>query len=63
MKFPFRSKEYTNPESVRYDKVFCPNAAWLEKRTFIVHCYPTLEEEHMYLIAEAIEKVLDYYAK
>jgi len=63
VKFPFRSKEYTNPESVQYDKVFCANAAWLEKRTFIVHCYPTLEEEHMFLIADAIKKVLDYYAK
>lgn len=63
VKFPFRSKEYTNPESVRYDKVYCPNAVWLEKRTFIVHCYPTLEEEHMRLIADGIKKVLSYYAK
>ena len=62
-KFPFKSKEYTNPESVQYDKVFCPNAAWLEERTFIVHCYPTLEDEHMYLIAKAIKKVARNYAK
>jgi len=61
--FPFESKEYTNPESVRYEKVFCPNAAWLEERTFIVHCYPTLEEEHMHLIASAIKKVARAYAK
>ncbi len=61
--FPFESKEYTNPESVRYDKVFCPNAAWLEERTFIVHCYPTLEEEHMKLIARAIKKVAYAYAR
>lgn len=61
--FPFESKEYTNPESVRYDKVFCPNAAWLEERTFIVHCYPTLGEEHMRLIAKAIKKVASAYAK
>lgn len=39
-KFPFRSKEYTNPQSVQYDKVFCPNCAWLEERTFVVHIGP-----------------------
>ena len=62
-KFPFRSKEYTNPESVAYERVWCPNAAWLEERTFIVHVYPTLEEEHMHLIAEAIKKVASAYGK
>ena len=63
VKFPFESREYTDPKSVQYDKVYCPNAAWLEERTFIVHCYPTLEEEHMRLIAEGIKKVLRYYRK
>jgi len=62
-RFPFKSKEYTDPESVQYDRVHCSNAAWLEERTFIVHCYPTLEEEHMRLIAEGIKKVLSYYRK
>ncbi len=62
-KFPFCSKEYTTPESVAYDKVYCPNAAWLEERTFIVQVYPTLEEEHMRLIAKAIRKVASAYAK
>ena len=62
-KFPFESKEYTDPNSVRYEKVHCPNAAWLEQRTFIVHCYPTLEEEHMRLIADGIKKVLRHYSK
>lgn len=62
-KFPFHSKEYTNAESVQYDKVFCPNAAWLEERTFIVHVYPTLEEEHIHLMAQAIKKVAQHYAK
>jgi dTDP-4-amino-4,6-dideoxygalactose transaminase len=62
-KFPFKSKEYTDPKSVQYDKVYCPNAAWLEERTFIVHCYPTLEEEHMRLIAKGIRKVLNHYRR
>jgi len=62
-KFPFRSKEYSNPESVQYDKVFCPNCAWLEDRTFVVHIWPTLEDEHMHLVGEAILKVARAYAK
>ncbi|MCC6445824.1 MAG: DegT/DnrJ/EryC1/StrS family aminotransferase [Armatimonadetes bacterium] len=56
-RFPFESKEYTDPASVAYDEAFCPNAAWLEDRTFIVLCHPRLEEEHMKLIADAIKKV------
>jgi len=59
--FPFESSEYTDPASVRYEGVHCPNAAWLEDRTFIVHCYPTLEEEHMRKIASGIGKVLEHY--
>jgi dTDP-4-amino-4,6-dideoxygalactose transaminase len=61
--FPFESSEYTDPTSVRYDQVHCPNAAWLEDRTFIVHCYPTLEEEHMRKIAKGIGKVLEHYCR
>lgn len=56
-KFPFKSREYTDPDSVKYDKVSCPNAAWLEERTFITLCHPMLEENHMQLIAAAIKKV------
>jgi dTDP-4-amino-4,6-dideoxygalactose transaminase len=62
-RFPFESREYTSPESVDYGKVFCPNAAWLEDRTFIVLCHPRLEEEHMHLIAQAVRKVADHFAK
>lgn len=61
--FPFKSKEYTDPAAVRYDQVYCPNAAWLEERTFIVHVYPTLDERHIELFAEAIKKVAAAYAR
>lgn len=61
--FPFKSKEYTDPKAVEYDKVFCPNCAWLEERTFVVHIWPTLREEHMRLIARAIKKTAQAYAK
>ena len=62
VKFPFESQEYTDKQAVQYDKVFCPNAAWLEKRTFIVQVHPMLEEEHIHLIAKAIKKVAEHYS-
>jgi dTDP-4-amino-4,6-dideoxygalactose transaminase len=62
-RFPFESQEYTDPGSVRYEDVQCPNAAWLEDRTFIVHCYPTLEDRHIRLIAAGIKKVLAHFRR
>lgn len=62
-RFPFESAEYTSPESVDYANVFCPNAAWLEDRTFIVLCHPRYEESHMRLIAQAVRKVAAAYAR
>jgi len=35
----------------------------LEERTFIVHVYPTLEERHIRLFAQAIKKVANAYSK
>ncbi len=62
-KFPFKSKEYTDPKAVEYDKVFCPNCAWLEERTFVVHMFPTFEEDHIHLFARAIKKVASHYTR
>jgi len=62
-KFPFKSKEYTDPGAVEYNRVFCPNCAWLEERTFVVHIWPTIRDEHARLIAKAIRKVARAYAK
>lgn len=62
-KFPFRSEEYTDAASVQYDKAHCPNAAWLEERTFIVLCHPRLEDAHMQQIAGAIKKVAAAFAR
>jgi len=61
--FPFESKEYTNPESVKYKEVHLPNAARYQTNTFITLCHPMLEEEHMRLIAAGIKKVLAAYRK
>lgn len=62
-KFPFESKEYTDPESVDYEKVFCPNCAWLEERTFVVHIWPSINDEQAGLMAQAIKKVAAAFAK
>jgi len=61
--FPFRSKEYTNPESVDYSRVEVPNARWHEKHTFTCFGFPTIPEEDMEQIADAIEKVIKAYSK
>ena len=39
----------TNPESVAYEKVFCPNAAWLG-RTFSFPVHPVYEPRHIELM-------------
>lgn len=62
-KFPFESKEYTDPNAVQYDNDFCANCAWLEERTFVVHIWPTIRDEHAKLIAKAIKKVAAAFAK
>ena len=42
--FPFKSKEYTNPESVDYSKVEVPNAVWHQDHTFTCFAFPTYDE-------------------
>jgi dTDP-4-amino-4,6-dideoxygalactose transaminase len=61
--FPFTSKEYTDPESVDYRKVEVPNAIWHESHTFTCFAFPTLSEEDMKQIADALEKVICAFAK
>lgn len=61
--FPFKSREYTNPDSVDYSKVDVPNARWHEEHTFTCFAYPTFTEEDMHQIAAALNKVIDAYTK
>jgi dTDP-4-amino-4,6-dideoxygalactose transaminase len=61
LKYPFGDPN-ARKEAVQYDKVHCPNAAWLEERTFFVPCHPAYEIEHMEMIGAAIENVLSAYA-
>lgn len=61
-RYPFRDP-LANKESTDYSKVYCPNAAWLEERTFTVPTHPTYEERHMQMIAEGILKVAKAFAR
>jgi dTDP-4-amino-4,6-dideoxygalactose transaminase len=61
--FPFKSREYANPESVDYSKVEVPNARWHEEHTFTCFAYPTFTEDDMRQIAAALNKVIDAYTK
>lgn len=55
-KFPFRSKEYTDRKSVKYDEVFCPMAHSLRKKTISLFLHPSWEEKH---IKRCIDAFLD----
>jgi len=62
-KFPFESKEYTNPESVQYDKVVCPKAKSLRDETVCLFLHPTWEEEHIKRCIDAFKTVLSKHIK
>jgi len=62
-KFPFRSKEYTDPKSVEYDKAFCPTANKLRKETFSLFLHPSWEEHHIQRCIDGVKKVLDAHKK
>jgi len=59
--FPFKSKEYTNPESVDYSKVEVPNAVWHQSHTFTCFAFPTYTEEDCRQIGHALAKVIKAY--
>jgi dTDP-4-amino-4,6-dideoxygalactose transaminase len=61
--FPFRSKEYADPDSVDYTRVKVPNSLWHEQHTFTCFAYPTYSEENCREIANALTKVIKAYAK
>lgn len=62
-KFPFKSKEYTNPESVKYDKVVCPVAKSLRSQTVSLFLHPSWEECHIQRCIDAVKKLLDKHLK
>ena len=62
-KFPFLSKEYTDPDSVRYGEAPCPNAKRLRDVTFSVFLHPTWETEHIERVIAGVKKVLKQHIK
>lgn len=62
-RFPFRSGEYANPDSVDYSKVEVPNAKWHEDHTFTCFAFPTFTEKDCEQIGDALRKVIVYYSK
>ena len=61
--FPFKSREYTTPESVDYSKVEIPNALWHQSHTFTCFAYPTFTESNCEQIGKGLAKVIKAYAK
>lgn len=62
-KFPFLSKEYTNPETVKYTERVCPVAKGLRSQTLSLFLHPTWEEEHIQLCIDAVKSVLQKHYK
>jgi dTDP-4-amino-4,6-dideoxygalactose transaminase len=56
--FPFKSKEYTNPKSVKYKGMKMKNSVAYQESTFFTVAWPTCQPKHMRMIAGAIKKVL-----
>lgn len=61
--FPFKSQEYTNPESVDYTRVDVPNAVWHQAHTFTCFPFPTFTKEDCGQIGAALAKVIQAYSK
>jgi hypothetical protein len=61
--FPFKSKEYTSPESVNYSDLGIPNAIWHQSHTFTCFAYPTFSKENCRQIGKALAKVIKAYSK
>lgn len=58
-KFPFLSKEFTNPEAVKYTGVTCPVAKKLRNCTFSLFLHPSWEKEHINACINGVKTVLN----
>lgn len=56
--FPFKSKEYTSPESVDYKNIVCETARGLLPVTFSLYLHPTWEEEHILKCIDGVKAVI-----
>ena len=61
--FPFKSTEYTNPDSTKYADVHCPKAHSLRAQTFNLFLHPSWEEAHIQRCIDAVKEVLAAHLK
>ena len=61
--FPFRSAEYTNPESVDYKNVVCPTAKKLRAETVNLFLHPSWNETHIKRCIDGLKTILENHAK
>lgn len=61
--FPFRSAEYTNPASVDYKNVLCPNAKKLRAETINLFLHPSWSENHIRRCIDGLKSVLEKHMK
>lgn len=62
-KFPFKSNEYTNQDSVNYDKILCPMAKQLREETVSLFLHPTWDECHIQKCIDAVKELLQKHKK
>ena len=61
--FPFKSKEYTNPQTVDYSKVVCPVARSLRDQTVSLFLHPSWERCHIEKVINGIKAVIAKHSK
>jgi dTDP-4-amino-4,6-dideoxygalactose transaminase len=61
--FPFRSEEYTDKNSVKYDKTFCPVASKLRKSTVSMFLHPSWDVIHIQRCIDAFTSLLKKHCK
>ena len=62
-KFPFESKEYTDPKSVDYKNVLCPVAKSLRDKTVCLFLHPTWDETHIQRCIDGLKSILAKHTK
>lgn len=62
-KFPFQSKEYSDPKQADYTNTVCPHAKKLRDETVSLFLHPTWEPVHIELCIKGVKTVLAKHTK
>jgi len=62
-KFPFKSEEYTDKNSVDYSKASCPKAHHLRSETVCLFLHPSWEEEHINRCIDSFKAIIGKHLK